>query len=59
VSCQIWVRPSTLAVEDLDVTPQTALADDLVDTRRAIYRLEADLAIAHSLSPVRAVHPRG
>jgi len=31
-----------LAVEDLDATPPTALADDLVDLRRAIDRLEAE-----------------
>jgi hypothetical protein len=31
-----------LAVEDLDATPSAALADDLVEVRRAIDRLEAE-----------------
>jgi hypothetical protein len=31
-----------LAGEDLDATPQAALADDLIEIRRAIDRLEAE-----------------
>jgi hypothetical protein len=31
-----------LAVEDLDATPPAVLADDLVELRRAIDRLEAE-----------------